>query len=384
MNVSRKFSLIAGSIVVLVAAYTIYLTKDFISTAILSVFLAYLLRPLYKALYRRTGRKSLSSFLSILLIFIAVLYILLSVMGVLAGEITSIYHSSRLAGLEESSFSGSFIDGIENSVEAYISQAHLYLPPYLAKYIPLSAGPLLDRVGDLIKSGLDMVLPYIVNATSVLIADMPIHFAQFLVAIFITYYLLIDGRSFVVQAVALLPEKEIVCQFFKDLHAIYNTLFSVYFVTSLISGAMAVVVFFFLGISYPLLWGAIIALFTMIPMVGPTAIYVPFSIYFLLIQDYTRAAILLIFGTVFLVIVPENVLRPRLAQKSASIHPIITLLAYTAPVFVIGLMGVILGPALYGFLLACYRTIVRLRAPKGADAVTGVPEAVEVKPSAPL
>jgi len=383
MNVSRKFSLVAGSIVVLVAAYTIYLTKDFISTAVLGVFLAYLLRPLYKVLYRRTGKKSLSSFLSILLIFIAFIYILFSVMGVLAGEITSIYHSSQLASLEESSLSGSFIDSVENSIEAYISQAHLYLPSYLARYIPLSAGPLLDGAGDLIKSGLDRVLPFIGGAISVMIADMPIHFAQFLVAIFITYYLLVDGRSFVVQAVDLLPEKKVVCQFLKELHAIYNTLFSVYFLTSLISGALAAVVFFLLGISYPLLWGAIIAIFTMIPMVGPTAIYVPFSIYFLLVQDYLRAAILLVFGTIFLVIVPENVLRPRLAQKSASIHPIVTLLAYTAPVFVIGLMGVILGPALYGFLLACYRTIVRMRAPREADISAEAPDAMEVKPSMP-
>jgi len=34
------------------------------------------------------------------------------------------------------------------------------------------------------------------------------------------------------------------------------------------------------------------------------------------------------------------------------------LLAYTAPVFVVGVVGVIIGPALYGFLLAVYRTVI--------------------------
>jgi predicted PurR-regulated permease PerM len=386
MNISRKFSLIAGSIVALVAVYTVYLTKDFVNTVILSVFLAYLLKPLYNELYRRTGKKSFSSFLSILITFIIAIYIVLSVVGVLAVEISSLYQSSSLdlAHIEGSSVSGSFIDHIEGVVDGYIARARLYLPPYLSKFIPPSAEPFLDGVGSLIKSGIGIILPFLTNAISTLIADMPIHFAQFLVATFFTYYLLVDGRSFVVKAVDLLPERHVICIFLRELHSIYNTLFSVYFMTSLISGAMAVVVFFLLGISYPLLWGAIIALFTMIPMVGPTAIYVPFSIYFFLIQDYTRAAILMVFGTIFLVIVPENVLRPKLAQKSASIHPIVTLLAYTAPVFVIGLMGVILGPALFGFLLASYRTIVRIKEENSTEIVSAAPDSGEVRPSMPL
>jgi hypothetical protein len=34
----------------------------------------------------------------------------------------------------------------------------------------------------------------------------------------------------------------------------------------------------------------------------------------------------------------------------------VTLLAFAAPIFAIGVMGVIVGPALYGFVLAAYRT----------------------------
>ena len=69
-------------------------------------------------------------------------------------------------------------------------------------------------------------------------------------------------------------------------------------------------------------------------------------------------------------VVPENIIRPHLAMKTSRIHPTLTLLAYTAPVFVVGVMGVIIGPALYGFLLAVYRTVVivgKNRLPNGAE-----------------
>lgn len=72
--------------------------------------------------------------------------------------------------------------------------------------------------------------------------------------------------------------------------------------------------------------------------------------------EYIKVAALLILGTVFLNIFPENIMRPALARAGAAIHPAVTLLAFAAPIFVIGVMGVIVGPALYGFVLAAYRT----------------------------
>jgi predicted PurR-regulated permease PerM len=70
---------------------------------------------------------------------------------------------------------------------------------------------------------------------------------------------------------------------------------------------------------------------------------------------------------IFLNLIPENIIRPRLAMKSAAIHPIITLLAFAAPLFVVGMVGIVVGPALYGFLLAAYRTRIRLIEAAGVD-----------------
>jgi predicted PurR-regulated permease PerM len=82
------------------------------------------------------------------------------------------------------------------------------------------------------------------------------------------------------------------------------------------------------------------------------------ALYYIFHGDILLSLVLLVFGVVMLMIVPENIIRPHLAMKTSRIHPTLTLLAYTAPVFVVGVFGVIIGPTLYVFLLAVYRTIV--------------------------
>ena len=146
--------------------------------------------------------------------------------------------------------------------------------------------------------------------------------------------------------------------FIQELDSIYTTLFTVYFSTSMLSGVLAAIGFSLLGVPYPFVLGAIVGVFTLLPMLGPPFIFVPMSLYYLLIGDWTMSLIILIFGTVVLMVIPENIIRPHLAMKGSRIHPILTLLAYTAPIFVVGIVGVIIGPTLYGFLLAAYRSLV--------------------------
>ncbi len=149
-------------------------------------------------------------------------------------------------------------------------------------------------------------------------------------------------------------------KFLDELKPIYQSLFNVYLITCLLIGVTAAIGFFLLGVSYPLLWGIIIAVVALLPLVGAGAVYAPMALYYLVIQEYTLGVAILVFGIIFLTVIPENIIRPRLAMQGASIHPAITLLSFAAPLFVLGAVGIVIGPALYGFLLAVYRTHIRL------------------------
>ncbi len=344
MEASRKFDIAAVAIVFLVFIATVYLTKDFLSTILLSIVMTFLLKPVYARLLRLTRQRQISSFLAILVVFIIILAVLLGMTSVLLIEISNLQKSGDIADITVTNLSQDLNKWMETN-----------LPAPVSGYI--------KEIGDIPATIASWALPIIEAQLSGFASNLPILFAQSIVVVFFTYYILIDGKYFVRKAVEIMPKTRmgLASHFLQELNAIYTTLFTVYFTTSMLSGILAAIGFFLLGIPYPLIWGIIVAIFTLIPLLGPPFVIVPIALYYLLLKDYAMVIALVAFGIIALMIIPENVLRPQLAIRSARIHPIVTVLAYTAPVFVVGLMGVIIGPALYGFLLAVYRTIVYYR-----------------------
>lgn len=341
MEVGRRFDIAAAIIVFLAFLATIYLTQDFLSTILLSIVLVFLLKPVYGFLFRVTRRGQISSFFSIMVMFVVILSVLLGLSSVLLFEISKIARTEAFTQLRLSTISDEFDLWI---VENLPDQAELYV----------------KQVGDVPATIASWATPVAEEQLTSFVAHLPDLFAQSIVVIFFTYYILIDGEQIVSRAIELIPRERqgVVSYFFQELNMIYTTLFTVYFTTSMLSGILAALGFYLLGIPYPFVLGAVVAIFTLIPLIGPPFVFVPMAIYYMLTGHYIMASIILVYGTVVLMVIPENVVRPHLAHRSARIHPIITVLAYTAPIFVVGIMGVIVGPTFYGFLLAVYRTVI--------------------------
>ena len=55
MDFSRRFDLAAVGLIFLVFLTTVYLTKDFLTTILLSIVLVFLLKPLYAVIYLLIG-----------------------------------------------------------------------------------------------------------------------------------------------------------------------------------------------------------------------------------------------------------------------------------------------------------------------------------------
>lgn len=347
MNSSRQFDKAAGAFVFLVFLITVYLTKEFLSTILLSVVLVFLLKPLYAVFFRLTRRNRISSFFSMLIVFAIILAFLLGVTTVLLVEISNLQRSGAISSDRITSIIAGMDIWAKSSFPSWI---YSYIMEIVSKYG-------MQEIRDIPIAVATWIFPIAQQELSSFASNLPVLFAQLIVVIFFTYYLLVDGKGFIAKAVDLFPEeKQAFLQIFlRELNSIYNTLFTVYFTTSMLSGVLAAIGFSLLGLPYPVLIGAVVGFFTLMPMLGPPFVFIPLGLYYLFLGDVLRFLILLVFGVVVLMIIPENVIRPQLAQKSSRIHPIITLLAYTAPIFVVGIIGVFIGPALYGFLLAAYR-----------------------------
>ncbi len=351
MDFDDRFHWMAAATIVFVIAATIYVTKAFITTILLSAFIAYLMVPVHSNLFRITKNKQLASLLSISIVVVIVITFIIYVINAMMTEV-------------------SILSGSQYALHTVVNDSFDTITNVVKRYAPNLAAQYLDQIRPLLVASAGSIvpklLPYATEILSNLASRTPILLAQSGVAILLIYYLLIDGKCVVDKTLVLLPENAVTPLFLGELNAIYNSLFNVYFITCALIGVTATIGFIVMEIPYPFLWGMAVFIFSLVPLIGAGSIYIPMSLYYLLVQDYTRSVTLLVFGLLFLTTIPENIVRPHLAKRSASIHPAITLVAFAAPLFVIGMMGLIVGPALYGFLLAVYRTDTRIKEAKAA------------------
>jgi predicted PurR-regulated permease PerM len=337
MGQRTNFYIVAAAIFVLSVILSLYFTKAFITTLLLGVFMVYILDPVYIYLLNFIKNKSISALITILATSAVILYLLFFAARNLISEL------SILASL--------------STVPDYLVELNLTLAikTFIATYYPDVAIPLLDGIPSTVASYLVDLLTAFISA---FISNLPIYIAQLILLVFFTYYFFIDGKNIIKRLIELLPEKEVVDHFFNELNLIYNIFFRIHFLIAVIDAVIGTVGFYILGIPFPITWGIILGFFNLIPELGPSAVFIPISIYYLIIHDYSRALGVFIFGEIFLVLIPEYIIRPRLVLIGASVHPLLTILAFTAPIFIIGPAGVIVGPAVYGISLAGYRTLL--------------------------
>ncbi|MBE0524388.1 MAG: AI-2E family transporter [Methanosarcinales archaeon] len=336
----KRFILLVLIIVIAASLLVIYLSWPFLNVIILSLFSAYVLRPLDRTLRKITKIQSqrISAILTIVVVAAIFSAVFLNIIFILG------YELARFQPIV-----------MEYDVNAVINSAMELLDNYIPDSIQENMrNSLSSSVSNAIAFIITNLQQFVVN----FISDLAIITLQLVVVIFMVYYLLIDGDNILHTFIEILPSNRvnIVKDFLDHLDSIYNSLFNVYLIVCILTGIIGAIGLTLLRVPYPAMWGAIIAILALLPIVGPGTFYIPASIFYFLTNQPVKAVILLIFGWLFLETIPGNIIRPRLMMQRGHIHPIITLLAFTAPLFVVGAIGIIVGPAAYGFMLAVYRT----------------------------
>jgi len=353
LDPDQKFSVASTIVVVLAILIAIYLTKDVLVPFLLSFLLAYVFYPVYRWLVNKTHRKSLSSFLSMLLILTIILFPIFGFIGVLFQELSNIIN---LGGVSY------FHEGVSALSETFIG--------FIEEYLPAQFAQRLEAMGDIGALALTRISPTIQEGLLNFASNVPLLVTEAMVAAFFTYYFMMDGGGLIDRTLELMPRREVLARFLVELDAIYSSLFRLLFATAAIIAVMGAAGYFLLGVPYPALLGILTGVFSLMPMLGAFMVFGPIAVYFIIVQDYIRAIATLLYGVIFLTVLPGNFILPKLAQRGASIHPLITILAFLAPVLVVGVSGMILGPAVYGFVLASFRTWIYFREMKVGEDIS--------------
>jgi len=207
---------------------------------------------------------------------------------------------------------------------------------------------------------------------------------DFLLTFYLLFFFLRDRRATLRTLKRLSPlqgsEMDLMYTRVSDtIHAtIYGTL-----AVSAVQGLLGGLMFWWLGLPAPLLWGLIMALLALVPVLGAFVVWMPAALFLLLEGSWGQALILTMWGVVVVGTI-DNLLRPILVGNRLKIHTLLAFMSVVGGLIQFGPAGLILGPAVLAFttvLLEIWsgRNLVESGLAPGAPSGGARPEGVEEK-----
>lgn len=305
-----------------------------------SVVLAILFRPLYCRLLISVGwRRNLASALTLIIC----LLIVILPMTLLT-----------LALLQEASSTFERIRSNEIDFGAYFRQAIAALPGW--------AISLLDRLGLSEFSALQDKLSARIAETSQIVAKQAVNVGQsmfnvlisFAIMLYLLFFLLRDGSQLterISQAIPLIDAHK--KRLFGKFATVIRATVKGNIVVAITQGTLGGLMFWFLGIQGALLWGAVMAVMSLVPIVGPGLVWLPVAVFFLLTGVVWKGVLLMLYGMLVIGLV-DNVLRPILVGKDTKMPDYIVLISTIGGLVLIGPNGFVIGPVIAALFMAAW------------------------------
>jgi predicted PurR-regulated permease PerM len=167
---------------------------------------------------------------------------------------------------------------------------------------------------------------------------------QVLLTFFVLFYLFRDRREALATLRSLVPlsEKETDRVFTRVADTIHATIFGTLAVAA-VQGVLGGLIFWWLGLPAPILWGAVMGLLAIVPVLGAFVVWLPVAIFLAASGQWGKALILIVWGTVIVGLI-DNLLYPILVGKRLRLHTVPVFFAIVGGLAVFGAAGLILGP----------------------------------------
>jgi predicted PurR-regulated permease PerM len=318
--------------------------------------IAVLFAPLYRRLLRTLkGRRNLAASAAVLVI-IAIVILPTTLIGVSLTQ-------------EAIGFYGKVQSG-EVDFARFFRQVHEVLPGLVTD--------LLDRYGLASLGALQEKLSAGLVAGSQYIATQALNIGQstfdFLVNLFVMLYLLFfllrDEASLskrIRDAIPLRAEQK--QAFLSKFTIVIRATVKGDMLVALLQGTLGGLIFWFLGIGAPLLWGVVMAFFSLLPAIGAGLIWVPVAIYLLASGAVWEGVVLIAFGSLVIGLV-DNFLRPILVGKDTKMPDYVVLISTLGGIATFGLNGFVIGPVIAAMFIAAWDifTVSRKRIEGGGSS----------------
>lgn len=238
----------------------------------------------------------------------------------------------------------------------------------LCQLVPENIKNIDPNAKALLTSTLGKGTEIITNEIRDILLKVPTIFLHLFIMFFITYYTFKDGKVLVEKLKAGFPlhkqrQDALIGQFNQVASAvIYGTV-----VVAVLQAVLAGIGFYLFGIPSPIIWAIVTLFVSLIPFLGPFAVWLPASALLMLNGYYSGDNIFLLRGIglflygLLVVSGIDNVLKPRIIAERASVHPVLVLIGIIGGVNFLGVVGFVIGPVVLAMLVTAYETYLHGR-----------------------
>lgn len=355
MQTQGKSSAETGGFFLFLALVTLalaYVAWPFASALLWAALAGIMFQPLYLwVLGKFGGHENRAAIITLLIIVLAVVAPALAIGTVIVDEATDIYVALRDQRFDAAASFDQVRESLPARFQAMVDDSG---------YGELAV--IQARVLEFLRDSLGLIAQHAVeiggNAFAFVIS--------FAVGLYVTYFLLRDGRRLGPAVRSALPLHPGIAQSLTDRFlTIVRATIKGSIIVGLVQGALGAVTFWIVGMPSAMLFGVLMAILSLLPALGPALIWIPVAVYLLLTGAIWQGVVVIVSG-VLVIGMADNVLRPILVGRDTGLPDWIVLVTTLGGIAAFGLSGIVLGPVIAGLFLASWSILSEQRAAESA------------------
>lgn len=192
---------------------------------------------------------------------------------------------------------------------------------------------------------------WVSNSAGTVIKSSIYQIIGFVITIYCLFFFLRDREKIKLALYNLLPlATNEIADLVKHIDdTIHATVYGVLAV-ALVQGTLGGLIFWWLGLPAPLLWGVMMSLLAVIPLLGASIIWLPAAMYLALEGQWQQSIILVLWGMLVISTI-DNLLRPFLIGNRLKLHTLLAFMSVVGGMVLFGVSGLILGPIVLAITL---------------------------------
>lgn len=327
-------------ILVVVSLLMAVIVYPFAQPLLWAALVAIMFQPLYRNLLRRLrGRRNPAAGLSLLVIFFVVMVPAAWVASMVLEQALVLVATLQQQPLDLAALFDAVYTNLPNVAQEAVDRSGwadiAMVQTRLQELLTESAGMIATQAVSIGSGALGFLL-------------------SFGVGLYVMFFLLRDGERIGRTVLCAVPvERSIADRLAARFLGIVRATIKGTGVVAVVQGVLGTVTLMIAGVPSALLFGVIMAIFALVPVIGSGAVWVPAGIW-LLISGETWQGLFVLLTGFFVISSADNVLRPILVGRDTGIPDWIILITTLGGISLVGFSGIVLGPLVAGLFLASW------------------------------